>query len=226
MILSAHQPAYLPWMGYFDKISRSDLFVFLDSVQFEKNSFTNRNQIKTQQGPAWLTIPVKMKGHLSSTLKETQIDNSQGWKNKHLKSIYFNYRKAPRFGQCYPKLEELYHLSLDLLSDLCFHHLAFWLRELGVQTRIERSSSLGMESSKSQLILDICKYYGADQYLSGKLGRNYVDEEQFKKSGIVVSYQDYAPAPYPQLYGEFIPNLSVIDQWMNVGLARSSVQAV
>ena len=94
MILSAHQPAYLPWLGYFDKIARADVFVYLDTVQFEKNSFINRNQIKTPQGAQWLTIPVRTKGHMSASLRTTEIDDSQKWRSKHIKSIETNYRKA------------------------------------------------------------------------------------------------------------------------------------
>lgn len=90
MILSAHQPAYLPWLGYFDKITEADIFVFLDTVQYEKNSFINRNKIKTPQGPQWLTIPVKSKGHITATLRETLVDDSKPWRSKHLKSIEMN----------------------------------------------------------------------------------------------------------------------------------------
>ena len=92
MMLSAHQPAYLPWLGYLDKIASADVFVFLDDVQFEKNSFINRNRIKTSQGAQWLTVPVRMKGHMYATLLNTSMDDSQPWRRKHLAAVALNYR--------------------------------------------------------------------------------------------------------------------------------------
>jgi len=216
MILSAHQPAYLPWLGYFDKLARSDVFVYLDTVQYEKNSFTNRNRIKTPQGNQWLTVPVKTKGHTSSTLTETEIDNSQDWRGKHLRAIQLNYRKALRFAQCYPKLEALYMEEFLLLSELCYRHLGFWLGELGIERRIVRSSTLSITSRKSDLVFDLCRHFGANHYLSGALGRDYLDEPKFAAAGIHVEYQAYSHPVYPQLYGGFSPYMGVIDYWMNV----------
>lgn len=215
MILSAHQPAYLPWLGYFDKLIRSDVFVFLDTVQYEKNSFINRNRIKTSQGPIWLTVPVKTKGHTASSLRETEIDNRQNWMEKHLKSIQLNYRKAPRFDICYPRLEALYREDYSLLADMCFRHLEFWLKEMGVEKKVVRSSALPIDSKKSNLVFDLCHHFGADCYISGTLGRNYLDEEKFKNAGIQVEYQDYRHPVYSQLHGAFIPNLGIVDLWMN-----------
>lgn len=217
MILSAHQPAYLPWLGYFHKIVQADIFVYLDTVQFEKNSFINRNQIKTPQGPLWLTIPVKTKGHMSGSLGDTRIDDSQPWRSKHLKSIEMNYRRASRFEECFPKIEALLALQESNLSDYCFHQLRFWLEELGiVNTRIVPSSKLPIASSKSDLVLELCQHFGAQQYLSGVLGRNYLDAADFSKAGIAVEYQSFKSPVYPQLWGKFIPNLSVLDWWMNM----------
>jgi hypothetical protein len=215
MILSVHQPTYLPWLGYFDKLIRSDVFVFLDTVQFEKNGFINRNRIKTPNGPIWLTVPVKSKGHTSSTLQETEIDNRQGWKEKHLKSIRLNYGKAPRFKYGYPKLEALYGEEHFLLADLCFRHLEFWLNEMQVEKKIIRSSSLPVEGKKSDLIFNLCSHWGADCYISGALGRNYLDEEKFMNAGIRVEYQDYRYPVYPQPHGIYMPNLGIVDYWMN-----------
>ena len=127
MIISIHQPAYLPWLGYFDKIIHSDVFVYLDTVQLEKNSYSYRNKIRTPQGSTWLTIPLKMRGHTSSTIKDVLIDNSQQWKKKHLKCIYYNYKKSPYFDELYSKLEVLYEDEYELFSDLAYNHLLFWI---------------------------------------------------------------------------------------------------
>lgn len=217
MILTAHQPAYLPWLGYFGKIIKSDMFICLDSVQFEKNSFTNRNKIKTPQGANWLTVPVKMKGHLKIDLNQIEIDNRHNWRKNHLKAIYLNYKKAPRFEECYPKLDALYRKEYQFLSELCFDHFIFWLKEIGMtHKKIIRSSHIPITSKKSDLILDLCKHFGADHYISGSLGKNYLKEEDFQKAGITIEYQDYKHPIYPQLWGEFIPNLSITDFWMNI----------
>jgi hypothetical protein len=214
MILSVHQPAYLPWLGYFDKLIRSDVFVFLDTVQYEKNSFINRNRIKTPQGMLWLTVPVKTRGHIASTLQQTEIDNSQNWRAKHLKSIYLNYRAAPRFERCYARLEALYAAEDGLLADMCFRQLQFWLKEFGIEKTLVRASSLPIESRKSDLVFDLCQHFGADYYISGALGTHYLEQDKFKEAGIEIEYQDYRHPVYPQLHGEFMPNLGIVDLWM------------
>ena len=214
-VLSAHQPAYLPWLGYFDKIARADVFVYLDTVQFEKNSFTNRNRILGANGPMWLTVPVRQKGHLGATLQTLEIDESQPWRHKHLKSIALSYRKAPDFEQKFAKLQALYNEPCELLSDHCWTQLKFWMNELGLRTRVVRSSDLPSMGRKSNLVLDLCRYFGADAYLSGKLGRDYLDEPAFASEGISVTYQDYQCAPYPQSHGAFVPKLGIVDAWMN-----------
>jgi hypothetical protein len=222
MILSAHQPAYLPWLGYFDKIARSDVFIYLDTVQFEKNSFINRNQIKTSQGPMWLTIPVKTKGHTNSSLLTTEIDDNQKWRTKHLKSIESNYRKTSNFTTFFPKIETLINLPESNLADYCFANLKFWCKELGINTKIVRSSTLPTFGSKSDLVLDLCKHFDADHYLSGALGRNYLNEADFDKVGINIEYQHFNSPIYPQLWGEFIPNLAVLDWRMNCSVLTNS----
>lgn len=215
MILTAHQPAYLPWLGYFDKIIRSDIYVFLDSVQYEVRSFINRNKIKTPRGTIWLTVPVKPHGHRFFTIAELEIDNSQNWREKHLKTIFLNYKKTPRFEECYSKLKDLYKKEYRFLSDLCWDHLIFWLNELNIKKKIVRSSQTSIKSRKSDLILDLCKYFGADYYISGAFGKNYLKEEDFKRNKITIEYQNYQHPIYPQLWGDFIPNLCIVDFWMN-----------
>lgn len=215
MILSAHQPAYLPWLGYFDKIARADVFVYLDTVQFEKNSFINRNQIKTPQGPMWLTIPVRTKGHTSASLRSTEIDDAQPWRTKHLKSIEMNYRKAPFFEECFPKIENLILKSETNLAEYCFHQLQFWLNEFAIDTQVVRLSELPIDSVKSDLVLDLCQYFSADYYFSGTLGRNYLIENDFNKLNISIEYQNFKSFTYPQLWGDFVPYLGILDYWMN-----------
>ena len=216
MIVSIHQPAYLPWLGYLDRIAQSDTFIFLDTVQFEKNSFTNRNRIKTGNGPLWLTVPVLSHGHIGKTLLDLKIDNRQDWKTKHLRSIEQNYRKAPFFSERFPGLAALYEETGDGLADFCLRQLHFWAKEFSLDTEILRASEFQAEGHKSDLVLSLCKIVGATQYLSGPQGRGYLDEQAFTKAGIEVRYHDFVSPAYPQLFGEFVPTMAALDYWMHM----------
>lgn len=215
--VAIHQPAYLPWLGYLDRIRRSDVFVFLDTVQFEKNSFTNRNRIKTASGPAWLTVPVFGQGHTHSTLQHLRVDDSQAWAKKHLRSIELNYRRAPHFDGQFPRLAALYEDRHEGLADLCFRQLQFWLQEFCIATRVVRSSQLAVTERKERLVLGLCKALAAERYLSGPLGRDYLDPAAFQQEGIALEYHAFAHPVYPQLFGDFVPAMGIVDYWMNVG---------
>jgi hypothetical protein len=219
MILSLHQPAYLPWLGYFEKIQRSDIFVYLDTVQFggKKDNFINRNKIKTPQGWQWLIVPVRAQSSIDATILETKIDNLQEWRKKHLRSIEMNYSKAPNFSGCYPKLEKLLSNKTENLTEFCWEQLIFWLSEFEIDTKLVRSSELNIMSKKSDLVLDMCKYFSADKYLSGAMGRDYLNEDAFSKAGIAVEYQEFIHPAYPQRWGNFEPYMGIVDYWMNCG---------
>lgn len=217
MLLTAHQPAYLPWLGYLDKIARADLFVYLDTVQFEKNSFINRNRIKTPSGAQWLTVPVKLKGHLTDTLRNTEVESSQPWARRHLRSIHVNYARAPYFAACQPKLETLLMTPSSKLAELCWQQLRFWLEEFGIATPLVRASTLPVAGHKSDLILRLCRHFGADAFLAGALGRDYLAAGDFQAAGIELEFQSFDAPVYAQLWGEFVPHLSIVDYWMNCG---------
>jgi hypothetical protein len=217
MIVAIHQPAYLPWLGYFDRIAASDLFIFLDTVQFERNSFSNRNRIKTASGPIWLTVPVRLRGHMEKIFNQIEIDNTQGWRKKHLRAIEQNYHRAPMFSKNFERLVAIYPQQPSLLSELCYNQLKFWLSELEITTRVVRASELPVKGSKSDLILALCKHVGAKTYLSGPLGRGYLQEDQLLAANVAVHYHDYVQPEYPQLFGDFAPAMSIVDYWMNCG---------
>jgi hypothetical protein len=216
MIVSIHQPAYLPWLGYLDRIARSDVFIFLDTVQFEKNSFTNRNRIKTANGPLWLTVPVLSQGHIGKTLRDLEIDNRQDWRSKHLRSIEQNYRRAPFFADRFARLKTLYSQVQNSLTELCFEQLKFWTVEFGLSARLLRASELAVQGTKSDLVLALAAAAGATDYISGPQGRGYLDEPSFRDAGIKLHYHDFSPRPYPQLYGEFVPAMAALDYWFNI----------
>lgn len=220
MIISIHQPAYLPWLGYLNRIAQSDIFVFLDNVQFEKNSYTNRNKIKTANGPIWLTIPILKQGHTTKIMTEIQIDNQKNWRIKHLKAIECNYKKAKNFECNWPKLQAIYQENNASLADKCYDQLKFWMSELKITTKVVRASEINVSGAKGDLVLNICKFHRATSYLSGPLGKDYLNPEDFQAAGIDLRFQDYSHPVYHQLYGEFVPNMGVVDYWMNDG--RSS----
>lgn len=218
MIVGIHQPAYLPWLGYFDRIQAVDLFIYLDTVQFQKGSFQNRNRVLTHNGPAWLTIPVETAGKLYSTLlMDVSIDNSQNWQAKHWGTLRMNYAGAPMFRELAPKIEPFYVRPWLRLSDLCWEMMTMFNGMLGIGTKIVRASELGeVDGRKSDLVLNLCRRVGATTYLSGSQGRDYLDIESFRSSGIDVQFQNYFPAPYPQSAVDFVPALGVVDFLFNV----------
>ena len=215
--VSIHQPAYLPWLGYFDKIRQADCFVYLDTVQFQKQSFQNRNKIRTADGWAWLTVPVETKGKLYDTaLKDLTINNRIDWRRKHRAAIEMNYRKAPCFETVMHWLAQFYDRDWPRLSDLCFEMTQTFNRALDIETKILKSSAMqGLDGSKGDLVLNICRALGAERYLSGSLGRGYLDADAFEQAGIELVYQDYAHPSYRQIYPGFEPYMAVIDLLMN-----------
>lgn len=224
MIVSIHQPSFLPWLGYFEKVIRSNCFVILDTVQFEKNSFDNRNKIKTKKGNLWLTIPVKTKGRFDSmTWQELEIQNAENWRKKHLKTIEMNYSKSPFFKKYKNRLFEIIDSQHNRLLDINIELLNFLFDSLEVQTKIIRASDLKIKSKKSDLVLDIVKKLDGNKYYSGALGKNYLELEKFSSNGIEVIFQDYKHPTYNQINGDFISHLSIIDLLFNEGKKSHSI---
>lgn len=220
MILSAHQPAYLPWPGYLARIAAADIFVLLDTVQFERGSFTNRNRIKTQHGEHWLTVPLHLKGHTEKPIYEIKIDNTKKWRETHWKTIWHSYQKAPCAGERLERLHTLFEGKETWFSPLCQRQLQFWCDEFEIKT-LKFCAPIWKNKSGdgNDLLIRICKEFGADAYLSGPLGKNYINVEAFAKEGITVQFQEWKCPSYPQpLWGKFIPNLSMVDLWLNSDL--------
>jgi len=216
MIVSIHQPAYLPWLGYFDKIARSNLFIWLDTVQFQKSSFQNRNRILSHNGPLWLTVPVRTAGVLYDTpLNAIEIDNTRNWQSKHAAALSMNYGRAQCFADRFQTLATFYGRPWRLLDDLCWQMLGYFNGLLGISTPIRRASDITVGGSKSDLVLNLCKAVGATTYLSGALGRNYLVLQDFAAAGIAVEFQDYASPVYRQVQPGFTANLAIVDLIFN-----------
>jgi len=211
------QPGYLPWLGFFDQMRRSDIFVFYDDVQFDKNGWRNRNRIKSPAGPHWLTVPVRVSS-LSQRIYETEIDTRQPWARKHLGTIKQFYGKAPYLKRYLPELEELLMgRTWERLIDLDVAVIELLCAWLNIKREMARSPELGIEGERSERLLNICLAMGASRYLSGNAARVYLDTELFSSHGIEVLWQDYEHPVYPQQHGEFVPFLSALDLVLNCG---------
>ena len=217
MILTAHQPVYLPWLGLFHKIALADKFVFFNEVQYLPKDWMNRNKIKTASGEILLTVPVLRKGHREKKTSEIEINNETNWQQKHLKSITMNYKKAPYYGTYIHFFEEIYTKKWQYLADLNEHMLRWFLKEFGINTEFLKASDFDFQGTKSELVLNMCKKINANVYIFGALGRDYVQVDEFKKDRINIVFQDYNHPTYKQLYGNFVSHLSVIDLLFNCG---------
>ena len=218
MIVGIHQPNYLPWLGYFYKVAQSDVFVFLDNVQYSKNSIINRNKIKTPKGAAWLTVGVLAKGRFGQLINEVEINNATSWSHVHEKSISQNYSKTPYFKKYNDFLAAIYHRRWEKLVDLNEALIELNCDLLGIKSvKFIRASELNVSGQSTELLINICKAVGGDTYLSGFGGKEYMDENAFAQAGISLRYYDFEHPTYNQLWGEFIPDLSIIDLLFNEG---------
>ena len=217
MIVSISQPAYLPWLGYFHRIAVSDLHISLNDVDIGHRSFANRNKVLTPQGPSWLTVPVLTKGGRSTLISEIAIATDSKWRRKHWRTIEQSYAGAQHFDQYSDFWEEIFTREWELLEDLTRETTAHQLEALGIDTPLRRSSEMGVGGAKSDLILNLCSAVDADVYLSGPLGRDYLDDGKFEERGIRVEYHDYTHPTYPQAADEFVSHLAAIDALFSCG---------
>jgi len=211
------QPGYLPWLGFFDQLRRADVFVYYDDAQYDKHGWRNRNRIKTQNGPIWLTVPVRHRGEGFPKILDVEIDARTPWARKHLSSVRQAYARAPFLQRYLPALEELLAGKWERLVDLdlaCAELMANWL---GLRRRVERSSRLGIGGERSERLVGICRHFGAATYVSGDAAAAYLDVGLFERNGIAVEFQRYAHPTYPQRHGEFVPYLSALDLLLNCG---------
>jgi len=216
MIVSAHQPQYLPWLGYFDKIDRADVFVLLDDVQFKKNEWQNRNKIKTAQGWQWLTVPVLYK--YPQHIREVAINNTVKWQHKHRQAILTNYRKAPFYEFLDTVFQEAFSPSWSFISELNTVLVTGLVKLLGIETPLHLSSDLGtLPEDPDERLIALTKLFGARAYLSGNGGLEYMDLQKYRNHGIEVIFQGFEHPVYDQLFGQFVPNMSVIDLILNHG---------
>lgn len=209
------QPSYLPWLGFFEQMMSVDTFVFYDDVQYTKNDWRNRNRIKTKEGFLWLTIPVK--GSMRLQIREVRIDSSKKWQEKHRKTITQIYSKSPYFEEVSTFLEPLWTNRYEVLLDVIRDSIVLIAEYLNIETKIILSSELHVTGDKNEKLVNICKILSASQYYSGLAAQNYLDNTLFKENGIEVAFQHYKHPIYPQMHGDFVSHLSIIDLLFNCG---------
>ena len=216
MIVAIHQPQYLPWLGYFDKMIKADAFCLLDNVQYKKNEWQNRNRIKTAQKQQWLTVPVLYR--FPQKINEVQINNAVNWKRKHLQALITNYNKSPFFREYIAFFEEVYAKDWEFLSELNVYLIDQIRKLLNLEEKhTVLASTLSLSDDPTGRLIDICKILGGDTYLAGQDGAKYMDLEQFNQQGIKVIVQEFRHPEYPQLFGDFVSHLSIVDLLFNCG---------
>lgn len=209
------QSNYLPWRGYFDFIDDVDVFVFFDDVKYSHRTWRNRNQIKTPSGLLWLSVPVL---HDRETLIENaRIDNGSRWAEKHARSIYLAYQKAPYFNDYAEEFFSLLTSPEETISRLNIELCKWMMKKLCIDTEIRMSSEFAAKGDKYQRPLDILREMGATAYLSGPTAKPYTDVNAFNRAGISLEFKAYEYPEYPQLHGSFVSNVSAIDLLFNCG---------
>ena len=218
MILSAHQPYFAPFAGFFYKAFMSDLFVILDDVQFPQGTtWISRNRFKSHQGALWITVPVWKKGMGLQKISEVRICHEGRWAKKHLESLKTAYRKAPYLSEHLGFLEEMFSEKNEKLMDLNLALIHYLMKALDIQAKTVLLSDLNVPSSGSRRLVDVCKKLGAGQFIAQTPAKKFIDEKLFLDAGVELRFFN-PPAPvYPQLWGHFIPNLSTLDLVLNCG---------
>ena len=215
------QPTFLPWIGYFDLIAQVDTFVLYDDVQFAKQSWQTRNRIPTSNGITQLTVPLQ-NSPLDTLIFDIKIDNSKPWQKKHLKSIFYNYQKAPFFKEIYTFMESFFDHRFEMLSDMHTHFIRSIAQKIGINTVILKSSELEVDkSNRVQRLIDICKKVDAEVYISTSGAYGYMQEEngnvQFTTNNMQLLYHNYQHPTYPTLFKDFTPYMCILDLLFMVG---------
>jgi len=211
------QSSYIPWRGYFDLIDDVDLFIYYDDTQYSKNTWRNRNKIKTANGLVWLTVPVSFSLVNKPNIEDVEINNNENWVRKHGMTISQAYSKAPYFNKYYDEFFELYDERCRTISKLNIHINEWIIKKLNISTEIKMSSEIITSGNKTDRLINILKKVGATSYLSGPAAKDYLDEGKFLEAGIGLEYKTYKYREYPQLHGCFEPQVSVLDMLFNCG---------
>ncbi|MCI0611798.1 WbqC family protein [bacterium] len=216
MIITTHQPIFLPWPGFFCKALHADAMVLLDDVQFPRGgTWMTRNRLKSHQGEVWLTVPVWKKGRGDQVIRNVEICYETDWRKKHLRTIHEQYANAPYIYDAFPQFEKIYAKEHLRLLDFNLEIIHFLWNAIAIKTQLLKQSDLSISGKGSSLLIDLCKRLRADEYAAFPAVEKYLDTEAFKAAGIKIKFISFSPPVYPQLWGDFRQNLSALDLILN-----------
>ena len=215
MNVGIHQPDFIPWLGLFYKMYLSDVFIHLDDAQYSNEAAHNFNTIKTSQGVLALKFPVQQ--HLGDLINQVRPKYELKWREKHLKTLEMNYSKAKYFKETFPELKDVFMVDYPNVAELNIAINEYIAGKFGIHPKFVKSSEFGLCTKREEKVIDLCKAVGGTRYISGNGARVYQVEEHFTDRGVELSYLDYKPIEYPQVWKTFKPCMSVIDYIFNCG---------
>lgn len=220
-VVAIHQPNFLPWLGFFDKIARADVFVLLDNVALQRTggNYTNHVRVLIGGRPAWVTVPLVRGGDARSRIDQARIAENGVWRRKLIRSIEQNYAKAPHFAEVFPEIERLLGFDTPNLRDFNVVGLRTLCSLIGLNTeKLVLASALAVEGRSTDLLVNIVKSVGGTTYLVGGGADGYQNDAKFAEAGLVVQRQDFVHPEYGQGGGgDFVAGLSIIDALMHCG---------
>ena len=215
MNVAIHQPDYIPWLGLFYKMYLSDVFIHLDDAQYSNEAAHNYNKIKTTQGEYRMKFPVEQ--HLGDLINQVRPRYELKWREKHLKTLEMNYTKAKHFKEVYPGIKDVYMVDYPNVAELNIAINEYIAGQFGIKPKFIRASQFGIETKREEKVIDLCVAVGGTRYISGNGARVYQEESHFTDRGVELTYIDYKPIVYPQLWKEFLPCMSALDYIFNCG---------
>jgi len=219
-LVAIHQPTFLPWLGWWDKLVRADVLVLLDDVQFSKKGGTWMNRVRMLVGgePRWVTMPVDRAYSGTRRVREMRIDESKPWREKVLATIRGSYARAPFADDVLPAVEEALAAGTDRVAELNEKAIRLFADRLGLDTsKLVHQSELSVTAEGTRLLVELCRAVGGDTYLSGDGADGYLESEAFAAAGISLTFQEFTPPSYPQPVPDYAAGLSVVDALMSCG---------
>lgn len=215
MNVAIHQPDYIPWLGLFYKMYLSDVFIHFDDAQYSNSAAHNFNKIKTPQGEFVLKFPIEK--NFGAPIKDIVPKYSLNWPEKHVKTLEMNYSKAKYFKDCFPAIKDILMCKFASVAELNIAMNEYIAKQFGITPEFIKASSFNIESKREEKVIDLCVAVGGTRYISGNGARVYQEEAHFADRGLALSYLDYKPIKYKQLWNGFIPCMSVLDYIFNCG---------
>ena len=223
-VVYIHQPDFAPWLGFFDRLKRCDVFIVLDNVQFLRRGWHHRDRIRTAGGERWLTVPVLKRGRQEQPINRVEIDESTDWRRQHLEILRHAYARAPCFQPHFSAISEIYGRRHGRLIDLNSDLIDYLARQLDAVADTCLASELSVEGRGIGMLVELVRAVGGSTYLTGQGARAYLDESRFAAAGIEVEWQRFADPAYPQVHGDrFVRGLSGLDRLFNCGAAGAGL---